>query len=102
VVDISAGFDPQLWSSEWREWDCDWRDAWIIRQEPPPSWHAADAAIAAGAQGILFPSIAARGGTNLVVYEGALSVAGNVVAHDPDSRLPRDPRSWEPTSSTDR
>ena len=98
VVDFAAGFDPQAWSSEWRDWDQDWREAWILRQQQPPSWRLWDAAVAAGAQGMLFPSLAARGGTNLVVYQAALSVAGHVVVHDPDGRLPRNARSWSPTS----
>lgn len=95
---LDAGFDPRSWRSGWRDWD--WRAAWFLRREAPPSWRLADAAIEAGAQSILFPSLAARGGINLVDYRAALIVPGNVLVHDPDGHLPRYAQSW-PSSSTD-
>jgi RES domain-containing protein len=93
VADLSDGFDPAAWSSEWAEWDCAWRNIARIDRKTPPSWVLADGLLAAGAQGLLFPSLRHPGGVNLVVF-GATLTGEAVKVHDPDRLLPRDASSW--------
>ena len=51
--------------------------------------------LAQGHAGILFPSQANDGGTNVVVYVDRLKDGNPVVVNDPDGRLPRDQSSWK-------
>ena len=53
----------------------------------PPTWYMADDVVAAGLDGILFPSQARPGGTNLVIYGSSLRPAAQLAAYDPDNRL---------------
>ncbi|WP_376705374.1 RES domain-containing protein [Mesorhizobium sp. ISC25] len=41
VVDLSQGFDPHIWSSDWKEWDCAWRQIARIDRKIPSSWKLA-------------------------------------------------------------
>jgi RES domain-containing protein len=50
--------------------------------------------LAHGYTGILFPSQAHEGGTNVVVYSERLKDGNSVTVNDPDGRLPRDQSSW--------
>lgn len=54
VADLSQGFDPEGWDSDWREWDCAWRQIARIDRTTPPSWKLADQVITAGLRGICF------------------------------------------------
>lgn len=94
VADLSAGYDPALWSPAWADWGCDWR--WIARVEKktPPSWTLSDEVIRAGCRGLLFPSTKHPGGTNLVIFGANLTAEDRLAVHDPDGRLPRDTSSW--------
>jgi RES domain-containing protein len=48
--------------------EADWKAIAFIDNETPPSWALAEAAIAAGAQGALAPSVQNRGGVTLVLW----------------------------------
>jgi RES domain-containing protein len=50
--------------------------------------------LAHGYTGILFPSQAHEGGTNVVVYSDRLTDGNSITVNDPDERLPRDQSSW--------
>lgn len=94
VVDFSEGYTPS-WDPLWLELTCDWRRLWFNHRIEPPSWLLADLALETGAAGILFPSMANPGGTNLVLYTEALEESDRLVAHDPAGDLPKDQQSWE-------
>lgn len=94
VVDFSGGY-TQAWDTLWQELTCDWRRLWFNEHIEPPSWLLADLALEAGAAGILFPSVANPGGTNLVLYTEALQGSDHLMVHDPADDLPKDQRSWE-------
>jgi hypothetical protein len=66
VVDLSSGVDAD-WDPLWQDFYCDWRALHFDKDVEPPSWVLGDIALAAGAQGILFPSVLVTG-TNLVLY----------------------------------
>ena len=87
VADFSAGFDPAQWAAVWADFDVDWRAEWFGRSVEPPTWYMADDVVAAGLDGILFPSQARAGGINLVVYGSSLRPAAELDVYDPDGRL---------------
>lgn len=94
VVDLSGGYDPAHWATDWADWDCAWRRMVRIDKVMPPSWTLADQVISAGHKGILFPSIRHPGGTNLVIFNSNLVAGDQLRVHDPDGRLPKDQSSW--------
>ena len=94
IVDLSAGYDPAIWSPEWAKWNCNWRKIARMEMKTPPSWHLSDAVITAGYRGLLFPSLQHAGGTNLVIFKANLADGDSVKVHDPDGRLPLDQSSW--------
>ncbi len=53
----------------------------------PPTWHMADDAVAAECDGILSPSQARHGGTNLVVYRSSGRPASQLHVYDPADML---------------
>jgi len=67
IADLSQGFDPNVWDSAWKEWDCAWRQIARIDSKIPSSWKLADLVITTGLRGILYPSLRHAGGTNLVI-----------------------------------
>jgi RES domain-containing protein len=89
IVDFSAGFDPAVWDSSWADWDCDWRAVVLGGVGVPPSWELGDQALAAGASGILFPSLrnSKPEALNLVVYVRDLGSVDSVTFHDPKGEL---------------
>ena len=87
VADVSAGFDPAQWAAVWADFDVDWRAEWFGRSVEPPTWYMADDVVAAGLDGIMFPSQARAGGINLVVYGSSLRPAAELDVYDPDGRL---------------
>ena len=50
--------------------------------------------IAAGGKGILFPSQARVGGTNLVLFVNALTATDLLQVYDPGRSLPQNQDSW--------
>ncbi|WP_236255016.1 RES family NAD+ phosphorylase [Modicisalibacter zincidurans] len=93
VVDFSHGCSAD-WDAPWQEIGCDWRRLWFNEHIEPPSWLLGDLALEAGASGILFPSIANPGGTNLAIYTDALGNQDSLEVYDPDGRLRVDQTSW--------
>ena len=94
VVDFSAGFDSVRWEPIWADYACNWRRLAFDERSEPPSWVLGDIALDAGAAGILFPSSAHAGGTNLVLFNSSQLPARMLRVHDPDGHLPGDARSW--------
>lgn len=93
VVDFSAGYSPG-WDPLWQDFYCDWRNLVFDQYIEPPTWVLSDLVMAAGCQGILFPSVAHPGGINLVVYHGMLGLSDRLEAMDPHGDLPRNQSSW--------
>ncbi|WP_051246968.1 RES family NAD+ phosphorylase [Thermomonas fusca] len=91
VADLAAGFDPAHWPLLWADHALDWRAEWFGRRTEPPTWYMADDVVAEGLDGILFPSQARPGGTNLVIYASSLRLSHQLSVYDPDGRLPQDP-----------
>ena len=79
VVDFTSGYSGE-WDPLWDELTCDWRRLWFSERVEPPSWLLADVAMEAAASGILFPSLARPGGTNLVLYPEALAKGDRLAA----------------------
>lgn len=81
------------WDELWKDWDCDWRQLYVDGNEPP-TWLLFDMLVDSNATGLIFPSIARKGGINFVLYTDALDPAW-LVAHDPNNLLPKDQSSWK-------
>ncbi len=93
VVDFTSGYGPS-WDPLWEEFGCDWRRMVFNDKIEPPTWVLSDMAQAAGGKGILFPSAAKPGGTNLVVFNAMVQVGDQLTALDPQGDLPKDQSSW--------
>jgi RES domain-containing protein len=89
VADLSAGFDAERWPPLWADFAVDWRAEWFDKASEPPTWYMADDVVAAGLDGILFPSQARPGGTNLVIYCSSARPASQLRVYDPDGALQR-------------
>lgn len=87
VADLSAGFDPERWPPLWADFAVDWRGEWFGKCVEPPTWYMADDAVAAELDGILYPSQARPGGTNLVVYRSSGRPASELRVYDPTGAL---------------
>jgi hypothetical protein len=92
VVDFRAGFSS-AWDPLWQDFYCDWRRMHFNDGVEPPSWVIGDQVLAARAKGILFRSID-TGGTNLVLYNDALTRKDTIAVHDPRQALPKNQDSW--------
>lgn len=93
-ADLSAGYDPNDWPALWAEFGCDWRRYAFNLGVDPPTWYMADDVIDAGLEGILFPSQAHSGGTNLVIFDSSTRTKSQLQVHDPDGALPKTQDSW--------
>jgi RES domain-containing protein len=80
-------------TADWRE---DWRHLKFDLHIEPPTWVLGDMVLANGHTGILFPSQANHGGTNVVIYVDQLGADNMVAVNDPDHKLPNDRSSWKP------
>lgn len=87
VADLSAGFDAERWPTLWADFAVDWRSEWFDKASEPPTWYMADDVVVAGLDGILFPSQARPGGTNLVIYRSSARPASQLRVYDPDGAL---------------
>lgn len=87
VVDLRGGFKPDLWDPLWADFDVDWRSQLFARGVEPPTWYMADDVVAAGLDGIMFPSQAHCGGTNLVIYRSSARSKAELHVYDPDGSL---------------
>lgn len=90
VADFSNGFDPAQWPPIWEDFFCDWRKL-VLDKIEPPSWVISDMVLTAGFQGVLFPSAANAGGTNLFVYTAQLTTADTLAVNNPHGDLPKGP-----------
>lgn len=93
VVDFREGFSSE-WEPLWQDFFCDWRKMHFYEGIEPPSWVLGDKVIAAGAKGILFKSTI-TGGTNIVLYNDALTSVDAITVHDPHQALPKNQSSWQ-------
>jgi len=94
LVDLRQLHHGEPWDALWHDWRLDWR---LLRWEEhiePPTWVLGDMVLARGYTGILFPSMARKGGTNVVVYVDQLGDGNTLEVNDPDHRLPHDQSSW--------
>lgn len=89
VADLSNGFDPNVWPSLWADYTIDWRAERFNKGVEPPTWYMADDVIAAGLDGILFPSQCHAGGINLVIYYSSQLADTNLRVYDPKGALAR-------------
>ncbi len=87
VADFSAGFDSEKWPALWSDFSVDWRAEWFGKSIEPPTWYMADDTVAEGLDGILFPSQAHPGGTNLVIYQSSVRPANQLRVYDPAGAL---------------
>lgn len=94
VADLSRGYDPAHWSPEWADYAIDWRQELFHFRREPITWLLGDLVIEAGLSGLLFPSQAAPGGTNLVLYNSSNCNPDELKVHDPKSLLPKNQDSW--------
>ncbi|WP_396958479.1 RES family NAD+ phosphorylase [Nitrosomonas sp.] len=83
VADLSAGFDAECWPSLWADFSVDWRTEWFDKSIEPPTWYMSDDVMAAGLDGILFPSQVLTGGVNLVIYNSSSKLASRLRVYDP-------------------
>ena len=95
LVDLRQLHQGDSWDELWHDWREDWRHLKFDLHIEPPTWVLGDMVLAQGHAGILFPSQANDGGTNVVVYVDRLKDGNSVVVNDPDGRLPRDQSSWK-------
>ncbi len=93
VVDFRCGFSSQ-WAPLWQDFGCDWRKLYFCDGIEPPSWVLGDQVIESGAKGIMFKSVI-TGGTNLVLYTGALDSFDSIFVHDPNNDLPKNQDAWK-------
>jgi len=94
LVDLRQLHHGEPWDELWHDWREDWRYLKLELHTEPPTWVLADMVRAEGYTGILFPSQAHPGGTNVVVYLDQLKNGDTVQVNDPDGRLPHDTSSW--------
>ncbi|MCC8617762.1 RES family NAD+ phosphorylase [Xanthomonas vesicatoria] len=80
------------WDALWADWTDDWRKA-LVNKVEPVSWVLGDMLREALIPGVIFPSIAAPTGVNVVLFLDMLQ-PDQVLRVLDDGRLPRDGRSW--------
>ena len=74
-------------SGVWSDFSADWRAEWFGKSIEPPTWYMADDVVSEGLDGILFPSQARPGGTNLVVYRSSVRSAAQLRVYAPSGAL---------------
>jgi len=87
VVDLSSGYDPKFFSPLWADYAVDWRNLLFNHKISPPTWDMADDTVAMGLDGIIFPSQASPGGTNLVIYRSSERPTIKLDVYDPNGDL---------------
>lgn len=94
IVDLRQLHHGAPWDDLWHDWSSDWRQLAFDLHVEPPSWVLGDIVRAAGHAGIVFPSGANPGGSNLVIYPNLLPPDQPIRVFDADHRLPKDQASW--------
>lgn len=89
VADLRKGYDRRHWPPVWADYDVDWRGEWFNKGHEPPTWYMADDVLAAGLDGLLFPSLARAGGVNLVIFDSSMKPPAQLRVYDPDGQLAR-------------
>ncbi|WP_250475144.1 RES family NAD+ phosphorylase [Caballeronia sp. GAFFF1] len=93
LVDLRQ-LDRGNWDELWGDWREDWR-YWKFEQHiEPPTWVLSDLVRDVGYTGIIFPSQAHAGGTNVVVFIDRLANGNSIEVNDPNEKLPRNQSSW--------
>jgi len=87
VADLSAGFDPAKWDPLWSDFACDWRAILFAEGIEPPTWVMADDVLDEKLDGILFPSQARLGGTNIVIFDSSRKLLQQLDVYDPHGVL---------------
>lgn len=85
LVDLAQLDDT--WDEIWRDWDADWRQLFIDDVEPP-TWVMGDILMELKEPGLIFPSLARAGGTNVVLFT-ELMEDDWLTVHDPRGLLSR-------------
>ncbi len=93
VLDLTT-YDVKTWPPIWADYQIDWRREVFNLGVEPVTWIMGDIAMEMQADGILFPSQAHEGGTNLVVFNSSDIRGGGLDVIDPDGDLPQDGSSW--------
>ena len=93
LVDVCQ-LDTGEWDPLWSDWHTPWREMLVNGMVEPPSWLLADLVRAEGVPGVIFPSMTAPGGHNLVLFLDMLSIRDVLTLQDPAGLLPRDDSSW--------
>ncbi|MDR0275840.1 MAG: RES family NAD+ phosphorylase [Burkholderiaceae bacterium] len=88
LVDLRQLHRGPPWDDLWHDWREDWRQLRFEQHIEPPTWVLADMVLAKGCTGIVFPSLAHPGGTNVVVYHSQISGGNFVQVNGPDCKLP--------------
>mgnify|MGYP005842113799 CR=1 FL=1 len=96
LVDLRQLHNGDSWDALWQDWREDWRHLKFDLHIEPPTWVLSDMVLANGHTGIVFPSLAHTGGTNIVIFTDRLVNGNAIKVHDPDRQLPRDQSSWIP------
>lgn len=94
LVDLRQLCHGEPWDALWHDWREDWRHLRFELHIEPPTWVLADMVMTRGCSGILFPSQAHEGGTNVVVYPDHLRDGQSIMVNDPEGHLPQDQSSW--------
>ena len=95
LVDLRQFDGSDVWDPLWTDWDTDWRNFVFNLHIEPPTWVLGDLVREAGHAGILFPSLANMGGTNIVLYQDVFEKGDTITVHDPQHNLPNDQSSWK-------
>ncbi|MPZ20160.1 MAG: RES domain-containing protein [Luteitalea sp.] len=96
VVDVRQLHKGPPWDPLWLDWPTDWRHFAFDLHIEPPSWVLGDIVRRAGHGGIVFPSLASPGGTNVALFPDLFSASDLIEAYDLEHRLPKDQSSWFP------
>jgi len=95
LVDLRRLHRGEPWDDLWHDWQEDWRHLKFDLHIEPPTWVLGDLVLENGYTGIIFPSQAHPGGTNVMVFVEQLKGSNSIEVNDPDNRFPRDQSSWE-------
>ena len=95
LVDLRQFDGGDGWDPLWTDWDTDWRNFVFNLHIEPPTWVLGDLVRKAGHAGILFPSLANTGGTNIVLYQDVFENGDSITVHDLHHDLPNDQSSWK-------
>lgn len=94
LVDLRQLSNGPPWDDLWQDWRDDWRHTLLELHIEPPTWVLSDLVRDAGYRGIIFPSMLAYDGVNVMLYNDRLDADNWVRVLDPTHQLPKDQSSW--------